>query len=108
MPASTHSRIPYSALSLPAEQELPAHDLNDCTKHKRKILSLAWPVVLLIYCYRILIPNRFKRRCIYTPTCSRYAIVCFERDGLIKGLHEARARIARCNGALFHPGVDSP
>jgi hypothetical protein len=108
MPASAHSPIPYSAFSQSGEQEPPAPDWNDCGKYKRLILSLAWPVVFLIYCYRLLVPDRFKRRCIYSPTCSRYAIVCLERDGLARGLRQARARIARCNGALFRPGLDLP
>lgn len=108
MPASPHPQIPYSALSVSAKQEPLVGAVNNCGKYKRKIFSFAWPFVFLIYCYQVFIPDRFKRRCIYTPTCSRYAIVCLERDGLNKGLRLARARIARCNSALFHPGVDIP
>jgi putative membrane protein insertion efficiency factor len=106
---SIPSQVPYSALSLPEEQEsMFSGEFTHPLKYKRKVFSLAWPVVLLIRCYQILIPDRVKRRCIYLPTCSRYAIVCLERDGLIEGLREARARIARCNGSLFHSRVDPP
>lgn len=68
------------------------------------------PLALLfvagIYLYRYGYPNRFKRKCIYEPTCSRYTEEAIRRFGLVKGLLVARDRLKRCNGALYLPGPD--
>ncbi len=39
----------------------------------------------------------FSSHCIYTPTCSQYAIEAIEKYGVIKGLFLAVKRILRCN-----------
>lgn len=49
-----------------------------------------------------------NRVCIYTPTCSEYAILCIERYGLRRGMAYAAGRIRRCNGALYAGGEDWP
>ena len=44
--------------------------------------------------------------CIYTPTCSAYALEAIERYGVIRGGWLAVKRIARCHP--FHEGRDAP
>lgn len=39
----------------------------------------------------------FSSHCIYTPTCSQYAIEAIEKYGAIKGIFLAVKRILRCN-----------
>lgn len=53
--------------------------------------------VLLIRFYQKFI-SPFKRSCcIYTPTCSQYAIEAINKYGVLKGLFLACKRILRCN-----------
>jgi len=42
------------------------------------------------------IKPRFYRRCIYSPTCSEYAIQAIEKYGLIKGIRLFWKRFKRC------------
>lgn len=46
---------------------------------------------------RFLSPLKGKGTCIYTPTCSQYAIEALEKHGLIKGSILTIWRILRCN-----------
>ncbi len=60
-------------------------------------------------------PIRFYQRfispllpdaCIYTPTCSQYAIQAIARHGIVYGTFLAVRRILRCNP--FHAGGYDP
>ncbi len=44
--------------------------------------------------------------CIYTPTCSEYAIEALEKYGALKGTYLAVRRILRCHP--FHKGGYDP
>ena len=52
--------------------------------------------------------HRHNRQCIYTPTCSEYGILAYEKYGFIKGSRVTYLRIKRCNGALYQGGRDDP
>lgn len=51
-------------------------------------------------------PLKRTPSCIYTPTCSAYAIEALQKYGVIKGLYLAARRILRCNP--FHKGGYDP
>lgn len=44
--------------------------------------------------------------CIYTPTCSLYAMEAIEKYGALKGMYLAAKRILRCHP--FHEGGYDP
>lgn len=55
-------------------------------------------LIFLVKLYRIFIsPLKVKTCCIYTPTCSLYALQALEKYGAIKGTYLAIRRILRCH-----------
>ena len=54
--------------------------------------------IYLIRLYRKYIsPLKWRTHCVYTPTCSGYAIEAIEKYGAFKGTLLALWRIIRCN-----------
>lgn len=47
-------------------------------------------------------------RCRFTPTCSRYAEVVIERDGVVRGGWKALTRVVRCGPWTARGTVDPP
>ena len=56
--------------------------------------------------YQRVISPLLPAACIYTPTCSQYAVEAIERYGVSKGSWLAIRRIIRCNP--FHGGGYDP
>ena len=55
-------------------------------------------LILMIRGYQIFLsPLKVRTHCIYTPTCSQYAIEALEKYGVVKGTWLAVKRILRCN-----------
>ena len=52
---------------------------------------------LIKFYQKYLSPLKGRATCIYTPTCSQYAIEALEKYGVIKGGGLAVWRILRCN-----------
>ena len=78
---------------------------------KRKVLSiLSAPfrnlLIGLIFLYQKIISPALPGSCIYTPTCSTYAIRSLRTHGLFKGFALAITRIFRCAGGLYTGGDD--
>ena len=55
---------------------------------------------------KYLSPLKRNSSCIYTPTCSLYAIEALEKYGALKGMYLAARRILRCHP--FHKGGYDP
>jgi hypothetical protein len=58
---------------------------------------LAFPFVLLIRFYQLVISPWMGPRCRFTPTCSQYGIEAFQKHGPVKGLWLTIRRIAKCH-----------
>lgn len=55
-------------------------------------------LIFLIKFYRKFIsPLKGRSSCIYTPTCSLYALQALEKYGAIKGTYLAIRRVLRCH-----------
>jgi hypothetical protein len=72
---------------------------------------LAFPFILLIRAYRLVSPWKQLilgpyARCRFHPTCSEYALECFQRFNLLKAVYMTFFRIGRCNP--LHPGGYDP
>ena len=63
--------------------------------------------IFLIKLYRKYIsPLKGRSTCIYTPTCSLYALQAIEKYGILKGGYLSLRRILRCHP--FHRGGYDP
>ena len=55
-------------------------------------------MIRLIRLYqKYLSPLKLRTHCIYTPTCSQYAIEALRKHGIIKGSLLSIWRVLRCN-----------
>ncbi|WP_167957619.1 membrane protein insertion efficiency factor YidD [Anaerosporobacter faecicola] len=64
-------------------------------------------LIFLIKVYRKYIsPLKGRPTCIYTPTCSLYALEALQKYGAIKGTYLAVKRVLRCHP--FHKGGYDP
>ena len=55
-------------------------------------------LIAMVRFYRkFLSPMKKYPNCIYTPTCSQYAIEAIEKYGALKGSYLTTKRILRCN-----------
>ncbi len=61
---------------------------------------------LLIRFYKRFISSSLPKNCIYTPTCSMYALDAIKKHGAIKGVWMGIFRILRCTP--FHRGGFDP
>lgn len=59
--------------------------------------ALARALIFLVGVYKRFISPVLPPSCIYTPTCSEYAMEALRRHGVLRGGWLALARIARCN-----------
>ena len=54
-------------------------------------------IYMIRFYQKYLSPLKVRTHCIYTPTCSQYAIEALEKYGAFKGSLLAIWRILRCN-----------
>ena len=58
---------------------------------------MKWVLIVLIKIYMKFISPCIGPHCIYTPTCSQYAMEAIKKYGAIKGTYLACRRILRCH-----------
>jgi len=68
---------------------------------------MRWFVIKLLRFWQVFVSPLYPPSCRYYPTCSQYAIMAVEKDGVLKGLVKAIWRVLRCN-PLSKGGVDLP
>ena len=62
------------------------------------MIMLKKGIISLIRFYqKFLSPLKWRTHCIYTPTCSEYAVQAISKYGIIKGILLSLWRILRCN-----------
>jgi len=54
-------------------------------------------LICMVRLYQILLSPWLGRNCIYTPTCSAYAIEAINKHGAIKGIFLSVKRVLKCN-----------
>lgn len=58
---------------------------------------LAWPLIILVRCYRVAISPWLGIHCRFQPSCSSYAIEALQQHGILRGSWMAVKRIGRCH-----------
>lgn len=70
---------------------------------------LAWPMLALVWLYRLLISPFLGSNCRYSPSCSQYALDALRLHGAFRGTWLAVRRISRCHpwgGSGYDPVPD--
>lgn len=71
------------------------------------IFCLKATVIGCIRLYQHYAPEEIRRRCLFKPTCSEYAILAIKKYGLIIGLIKAYIRLfKKCRGNIYQ--IDYP
>lgn len=71
------------------------------------MLCLKKAVIGCIRLYQHYAPEEIRRRCLFKPTCSEYAILAIKKYGLIIGLIKAYIRLfKKCRGNIYR--IDYP
>jgi uncharacterized protein len=52
--------------------------------------------IFAIHIYQRRIPSRWKRKCLFEPSCSRYAELAIRKYGIRRGIRVAVQRVVRC------------
>ena len=64
--------------------------------------SLAIPIIFLIKLYQRFLSPMLGTSCRFYPTCSTYALQCYQNYGLVTGSLISIKRLCKCHP--FHPG----
>ena len=64
---------------------------------KNILKLLAFPIILLIKIYQLVISPILPPSCRFTPTCSHYSLEALKKHGLLKGGWLSLKRILRCH-----------
>ncbi len=75
-------------------EHLPPTDPGKPALWKR---ILAFPFVVLIRFYQLVISPLLGPKCRFTPTCSQYALEAFKKYGPFRGFYLAFKRILKCH-----------
>jgi putative membrane protein insertion efficiency factor len=63
---------------------------------------LAWPLLLIVRGYQLLVSPLLGQHCRFHPSCSCYAHQALKQHGALKGSWLSIKRIVKCNP--MHPG----
>ena len=60
--------------------------------------ALGWVTIGCVRLYQVFVSRFLRRTCLFSPSCSRYAIQVLRRFGFSKGWALVRRRLGRCRG----------
>ncbi len=80
------------------------HYIKELADSKNELQFVA---SLLFVSYKVLISSQDMDACVFSPSCSVYAIQSIKKKGIITGMLEASDRLQRCHpGANGHYPID--
>ena len=64
----------------------------------KKINKLAaFPLIIFVYIYKLLLSPILKTNCRFLPSCSEYTLIALKEHGLTKGIYLSLIRILSCH-----------
>lgn len=63
-------------------------------------------LIWLVLLYQKLAPERIRKKCVFTPSCSEYMILAIKKYGAVRGTIKGIKRLKRCH--LPNHGEDYP
>ena len=75
-----------------------AHDYHLHTDHSNELKSVS---SILFLFYKEFISSQDMNSCVFTPSCSVYAMEAIRKHGFFTGAMAALDRITRCNGMAY-------
>lgn len=76
-------------------EKSPAHNWSDQLKNNRNELTFIFSVTFVIY--KEILSSQDIDACVFTPSCSVYAIESIKQKGVVVGFFTAVDRLTRCN-----------
>ena len=71
------------------------------------LFCLKKALIGLVHLYQHYAPENVRRRCLFKPTCSEYAILAIQKHGVIIGVFKAYIRLVwKCRGSIYR--IDYP
>lgn len=71
------------------------------------VIALKPALIGTIRLYQRYAPERVRRKCLFKPTCSEYAILAIEKYGVIRGVYKSYIRLfKKCHGRIYR--IDEP
>lgn len=71
------------------------------------LVALKPAIIGAIRLYQRYAPEDIRRRCLFKPTCSEYAILAIQKYGVIRGMMKAYIRLfKKCKGRIY--SIDEP
>lgn len=71
------------------------------------LVALKPAIIGAIRLYQRYAPEDIRRRCLFKPTCSEYAILAIQKYGVIRGMAKAYVRLfKKCKGRIYR--IDEP
>lgn len=71
------------------------------------VIALKSALIGAIRLYQRYAPEHIRRKCLFKPTCSEYAILAIEKYGVIRGGYKAYIRLfKKCRGRTYR--IDEP
>jgi putative component of membrane protein insertase Oxa1/YidC/SpoIIIJ protein YidD len=82
------------------------HKWTDQLKNTKNEVSFLFSVTFVLY--KEVVSSQDIDACVFTPSCSVYAIECIKRKGAVVGFFTAIDRLTRCNpGRNKHLSINS-
>ena len=53
---------------------------------------------MLFVTYKVFFSSQDYHSCVFTPSCSEYAVESVNRQGFIRGIFDSADRLTRCHG----------
>jgi putative component of membrane protein insertase Oxa1/YidC/SpoIIIJ protein YidD len=80
-------------------KSLSSHCCNDHSSSDSPLLAESNGMVKrAFWFYKVFISSQDHQSCVFSPSCSEYAVLAVESQGLVKGILNTFDRMTRCHG----------